>query len=778
MKRRIFILGLVLLTSVQMMLAQSMTDAQITDYAKQRTATGANPKTIGAELLAKGATEEQLRRVYNDYNSVSNNNNESASVTVVNRDRINNGEEAPDATTSSTGGRVVFGRDIFRSKNLSFEPNMNTVTPQNYVLGPGDELIVDIYGASQASAKYTIAPDGTVVIPRIGPVAVSGMSVEGAQARIMGAMGKHYKNSSIKLTVGQTRTITISVMGEVLTPGTYTLSAFATVFHALYMAGGTSSIGTLRDIKVARNGHIISTVDVYEYILNGRLAGNVALADNDVIIVGAYNNLVEITGNVKRPMWYEMKKNESVKSILAFAGEFTGDAYTKNISVERRAGDKLSVYNVDEFDFGSFTLADEDHVIVRGNEQRYSNLTVIEGAVKRPGNYELSSVSSVKGLINAAGGLEEDALTTRAVLTRTNEDRSKKTITIDLAGIIAGTAADIILQNEDVLTIGSLATLHSEQTYTIEGEVYNPGTMAFAENTTIEDLITKAGGLRESASLLNVEVARRIVDPSAPADLDVRSETFTFSLKDDLSVEGGTGFVLKPYDRVYIRHSPVYNDQRSVNISGEIMFAGNYVLADQNVRISEIVNRAGGLKKKASARDARLLRNMDVAEMARQDQMLKMAANAADSVDVEHLELATTYSVGIDLDKALKNPGSDYDIVLRDGDQIIIPQVNTTVKINGEVLYPNSVTFKEKKGYLYYINEAGGFTKESVKRKSYIIYANGHVSKASKGHIEPGCEIVVPKKKHKHDAGDTMKWISLSSSLMTAAALVVSMLKK
>lgn len=776
MKRRFFILGLILLTSVQMMLAQSMTDAQIVDYAKQRGATGANPKTIGVELLAKGATVEQLKRVYNDYNSALDDDNEPSGATVVNRDRINNGEAAPAATTSS-GGRRVFGRDIFRSKNLSFEPNMNTVVPQNYVLGPGDELIVDIYGASQTSAKYTIAPDGSVVIPRIGPVAVSGMSVEGAQARIMSTMGKHYTNSSIKLTVGQTRTISISVMGEVLTPGTYTLSAFATVFHALYMAGGTSSIGTLRDIKVARNGHIISTVDVYEYILNGRLAGNVALADNDVIIVGAYNNLVEITGNVKRPMWYEMKRNESVKSILSFAGEFTGDAFTKSISVERRAGDKLSVYNVDEFDFGSFTLADEDHVIVRGNEQRYSNLTVINGAVKRPGNYELSSVSSVKGLIDAAGGLEEEALRTRAVLTRLNEDRTRRTITIDLAGIIAGTAADVILQNEDVLTIGSLATLHGEQTFTIEGEVFYPGTMPFADNTTIEDLITKAGGLRESASLLNVEVARRIVDPSAPTDLDIRSETFNFTLKDDLTIEGGTGFVLKPYDHVYIRRSPVYNAQRTVKISGEVMFAGNYVLADQNVRISEIVNRAGGLKKKASAHDARLLRAMDGSEHARQNQMLKMAENAADSVDIAHLELASTYSVGIDLEKALKNPGSDYDVVLRDGDQIIIPQLNTTVKINGEVLYPNSVTFKEGKGYQYYINEAGGFTKESVKRKSYIIYANGHVSKASKGHIESGCEIVVPTKKHKHDATDTMKWVSLSSSIITAAALVMSVLK-
>lgn len=775
-----FFIVVFLFTYLHVVAQSTMTDNQVIEYAKQQQSLGTDSKTIVKNLVQRGATQEQLQRLYNNRNQNAGSST-SSNVTVgrdVSRSRVNNGEEFPDIDPIlAEGERRVFGRDIFRTKNLSFEPNMSIATPQNYVLGPGDDIIVDIYGASQSNNKYTISPDGTVTIPRIGPVAVSGLTVEAAQSRIVGAMGSHYKNSSIKLSLGQTRSITVNVMGEVLTPGTYTISAFATVFHALYMAGGTSNIGTLRDIKVARGGRIISTVDVYEYILSGRLAGNVALSDNDVIIVGAYQNLVNISGNVKRPMWYEMKKNESLKSIIKFAGEFTGEAYTKNVRVERRAGDKFSVYNVDEFNFASFTLSDEDHVIVGGNEQRYSNLTVISGAVKRPGNYELTAVSSVKGLIEAAGGLQEDALTSRAVLTRTNPDRTKKTITIDLSGILAGTSADVVLENEDVLSIGTLARLHGEQNFTIEGEVYNAGTFPYAENTTIEDLITKAGGLRESASNLNVEVARRIVDPNASADLDIRSETFTFSLDEGLAIGKGSQFVLKPYDRVYIRRSPVYNAQRSVNISGEVMFAGNYVLADQNVRISEIVKRAGGFKKKASVHDARLVRHMNAIERARLRQTLGIAEDAADSIDISKLETASTYFVGIDLKKAIEKPGSDDDIVLRDGDQIYVPQINTTVKINGEVLYPNTVSYLDGKNYKYYINQAGGFTKESEKRKAYIVYANGKVSKASKAVVEPGCEIVVPTKVHKDHSKDATMWVSIASTLVTLGAIVVNLLR-
>lgn len=758
--------------------AQSISDAEIVSYAKQRSGSGADAKTIGAELLAKGATREQLQRVYTEYQNGSAGTgagaSTSASTPEEKRGRINNGEDTP-APVAAPGGRTVFGRDIFRTKNLSFEPNMNVPVPTSYVLGPGDEVIIDVYGASQTSNTYVIAPEGTINIAGVGPVTLSGLSLDGAQKRINSVLGKHYQSSTIKVNVGQTRTITINIMGEVGTPGTYTLSAFATVFHALYMAGGISNIGTLRNIQVNRNGKTISKVDVYEYILNGKLAGNVNLRDGDVIIVNPYSKLVQITGNVRRPMWYELKENETLSTLIGFAGDFTGAAYTKNVSVERSSGERLTVHTVDEFQFKSFILKDEDHVEVGGNERRYIDMAVISGAVKRPGNYQLSKVNSVRGLIEAAGGLQEDAQTTRAVITRLNENRTSRTISFDVAAILSGSAPDIMLQNEDHITIASMSRIFGEKQYTIEGEVYNPGTYPFADNTTIEDLITKAGGLRESASFLNVEVSRRIFDPMADHESEIRNEAFNFTLSDGLVIGQGTEFILEPYDRVYIRRSPVYNDQRTVNVSGEIMFAGNYVLREQVVHLSEVIERAGGLKTKASARDARLIRQMDDAERMRAQQAARIAAIDSDTTKTVHLDMSTSYVVAIDLAKALNNPGSEFDVVLRDGDQIVIPQLSSTVKINGEVMLPNTVTYKPGAGWRYYINQAGGFTTESVRRKAYVVYANGHASKLRKAKIEPGAEIVVPTKVQKpHNNNTTAMWVSLTASIASTAAVVAT----
>lgn len=798
MKFKKLFLMLIFLMSCSVMFAQ-MTDSQIQKYAKQRMSAGADMKTIGAELISKGATKEQLEKIYS--NAKSGKTQDAAfDDTDVDRSRVNNGEKFSGQKKPKRrknydydedemdedfdfedeiyeGKRKVFGHDIFRSKKLSFEPNMSMATSPTYVVGPGDELIVDVYGASQKTTKAKVAPDGTLNIPRIGPIAVAGMTVEQAQNQVRAAMGKHYRNSNIKLSVGQTRTISISVMGEVKTPGTYTLSSFATVFHALYMAGGINDMGTLRDVKVARNGRIISTVDVYEYILNGRLAGDVKLRDNDVIIVGSYANLVQIMGNIKRPMWYEMKKNESLKSLMTFCGGFTGDAYTKNITVNRKAGDQLSVYTVEEFDFASFTLADEDSVVVGSNEARYNNMVAVKGAIKRPGKYELTAVKSVRGLVETAGGLQEFAMVNRAVLVRMTESRTRKTISVDLKGIMDGTVADIPLANEDELQIASFAPIMDKRTMSIEGEVWTPGAYPYSENTTVEDLITMAGGLKESATLLNVEVARRIVKQDVSEDSEINSETFNFKLSEGLKIEGASHFTLQPYDKVFVRRSPVYEEQNCVTVSGEVVFAGKYTLENSQIRISDIIKKAGGLKKNASARSARLIRLMDDEEHVRMRQLQEMAENSADSLKVEDFEDKGEYNVGIELDKALEQPGSTYDIVLRDGDQIIVPKLNTTVKISGEVLYPNSVTYIEGKSLRHYINEAGGYTKNSIKSRAYIVYANGHVSRASSGKIEPGCEIIVPMKEKKEHADDGMKWISLGVSVITAAAVLINAFK-
>lgn len=777
MNLRKLLLALTLTLPLQGVFGQSMTDKQVIEYAKKRSNAGADANRIASELLKRGATQEQLVNLKSIYSTETAESNKTA-LDDVDRSRVNNGEKnVAQPNEEDVKARKVFGHDIFRSKLLSFEPNSSVAVAPTYVLGPGDELIIDVYGASQITNKIKIAPDGSVNVPRIGPINVNGMTVDRAQAQICAAMGKHYQNASIKLSVGQTRTMSIHVMGEVKTPGTYTLSAFATVFHALYMAGGINEVGTLREVKVARNGRVISVIDVYDYILSGKLTGNVKLNDNDVIIVGSYENLVNITGFVKRPMWYEMKKDESLRSLLDFCSGFTGNAYTKNIKVTRSAGEKMSVYSVDEFDFSSFRLCDEDMVEVQGNEKRYSNLVTVSGAVKRPGEYELDAAKTLKGLITLAGGLQEDAMTTRAVIQRMNENRTLKTITIDLKGIINGTEPDVALKNEDVLSIASIATLTSERKMTINGEVYKPGEYEFSENTSIEDLITLAGGLKESASLLNVEVARRIIDPKAKTDSIVKSETFTYNLSENMEVSNDNKFILRPYDVVSVRRSPVYESQHTVTLEGEIVFAGSYTLPSDRTRLSDIIKRAGGLKKNSFPRNAKLIRAMDSTEYERMRQLQELAIAREDTTITDSYIEKTIYNVAIDLEEAMKNPGSSADLILRNGDRIIVPEQLNTVKISGEVLYPNDVTFMDGKSKSYYINEAGGYTKRAQKRRAYIVYANGHVSKLSKGKIEPGCEIVVPKKIQKDHSNDVTKWVSITTALATVGALLISVLK-
>lgn len=768
------LLSIALLLLVQSVFAQAISDDEVMAMAMRFKAAGDDNKTITAKILASGATRDQILRIQTQKNAPTASKGSASSVS-----RLNNGELFDLSTAEpETDGRKIFGRDIFRSKNLSFEPNSSMAIGSEYVVGPGDELVVDIFGASQSSNKYKVSPEGNITIPRIGPIAVSGLSVDAAQSRIYQAMGQHYQNSSIKLSIGQTRTITVSVMGEVRVPGTYTLSAFATAFHALYMAGGTSEIGTLRDIKVARNGRIISTIDVYEYILNGRLAGDVKLSDKDVIMVGPYNNLVEVTGNVKRPMWYELKKGETLTTLLDFAGGFSGGAYTKSVTVNRHSGDRLSVNTVEEFDFGAFLLADGDVVDVRGNEHRYENTVQIKGAVKRPGSYGLQKASTLRELLQQAGGLDEQAYNDHGILIRLNDDRTRQTISFDPKGVLEGTEPDVMLCNEDAVTIASKAKLNDKRVMRIEGEVFEPGMFPYAANTTVKDLIIMAGGLLESASTLNIEVARRIIDPSAPTDQEIRSKTFSLNLNDGVGEENGNNFVIEPYDIVYVRRSPIYNVQRSVSITGEVMFAGNYVLESQHVRLSELIKRAGGLKQNSSAHNARLVRKMTEEELMHQRELHALAARSSDSIEVESYIIKNKYNVGIDLEKALANPGGPDDIVLHDNDEIIIPLMNNTVKVNGEVLFPNSVTFDASKGYKYYVEEAGGFTKDSAKRRTYIVYSNGHVAKASKGKVEPGCEIVVPKKRSNPDAiNNAAKWVSIATAISSTAAVIATLLK-
>ena len=854
----IFSLMLFMVSSVAMAQSSSMTDDQVMQFVVKEHNSGTSNAQIVTKLMQRGVDISQIRRVRTRYEKEAKQGGLASATGKVSsngsRLRTNNGKtrddygkEADKEASNYSNYRImgqrdlsykhtydnqdkeyvdmqnemygiypdstqllrhllaeqkynrkkVFGRDIFNNKELSFEPNMNIATPQNYRLGPGDAVIIDIYGASQKTIESTVSPDGTVTIEGYGPVNVSGLTVAQANARLRGTLGSRYSSSHIKLTVGQTKTIMVNVMGEVKAPGTYTLSAFATVFHALYMAGGTNDLGTLRNIKVYRNNRLVTVVDIYDYILNGKLTGNVRLADNDVIVVGPYDCLVNITGKVKRPMFYEMKKNESINSLLKYAGSFTGDAYKKSVRVNRKTGREYAVFNVDEFDFASFHIADGDSVSVDSILPRYANTVEIKGAVFRPGMYNIGEqINSVRSLVEHAEGLTEDAFTNRAVMHRMKPDRTLEVISMDIAGIMSGKVADIPLKENDVLFIPTRQDKLIERTITIRGEVQYPGTYKYADNETIEDFVLQAGGLTDKASTVNVNVSRRVSDAKALQPDSLIAQTFTLSLKDGFVIDGTPGFVLMPFDEVSIRKSPAYNELENVSIEGEVMFAGAYTLTKRNTRISDLFYKAGGATNQAYIKGARLIRRANSTEKARMEAVLKMqreqqqknllqlaassnsgnlqqAAEGAKNAELEKFNVPDEYPVGIDLAAALKNPGCDDDLVLREGDRLVVPQYTGTVKINGAVMYANTVAYEKGKRASYYIDQAGGFASDAIKSKSYIIYMNGKVAKVGHGaKVQPGCEIVVPAKlKRKMSIAETM---SLGTSMSSIAAMIAT----
>ena len=823
MKKIIFSLFLSMMTVA--MMAQGMTDSQVAQFIQREMKAGATQSQIVTKLMQRGVKIDQIRRVRNQYEKqqqsrTSANYDETSPESRLRKNQqeqdnaytsksyqqeleARNGKQVlsgmdslyrrslnpddelyylEDSLKTETQKTKVFGRDIFNNRALTFEPAMNIATPQNYLVGPGDQIIVDVYGASQRTVSETVSPDGTITIPGYGPILLAGLSVSAAKEKLRSTLGSRYASSRINMTVGQTRSILINVMGEVKVPGTYTLSAFATVFHALYMAGGINDLGTLRNIKVFRGGHQISTVDIYDYILNGRMTGNVRLQDNDVIIVGPYDALVEIEGNVKRPMFYEMRKNESVSTLLKYAGGFSGNAYKKSVRLLRKTGRLKSVYNVEEFDMSSFQVDDGDVVSVDSILDRYENMVEVKGAIFRPGLYQLGNeINSVRSLIQHAEGVTEDAFTNRGVMHRLKEDRTLEVIPVDVKGILAGTSPDIPLKNEDVLFIPTQSDLQQQRTLTIHGEVMYPGPYQYADNETLEDLILQAGGLTDAASTAKVDVSRRIVDPKATTSSKVIAKTYSFSLKDGFVIDGTPGFVLEPYDEVYVRRSPGYQAQRNITVSGEVLFEGEQTLSSKTQRLTDAIKAAGGVTPEAYVKGARLERRLNDDERARRSFLLKQLQSqisGSDSVAMNQLDLGDTYTVGIYLDKALENPGSEYDVVLREGDNLIVPEYNGTVKISGNVMYPNTVVYHAGKNYKYYINQAGGYGNHAKKSKTWVIYQNGTMAQVGHGaKIEPGCEIVVPTKP-KSDPARAQQWVSIAQSVFSMAAMVTILIKQ
>lgn len=777
--------------------AAQMSDDAVVEYVKDGIANGRSQNEMAMELAAKGVTREQVERIRNASQAGVLTGNAARTAGEQERARrMNDGMmETPAVKVNDVLEDViepeaspVFGRNIFTNDNLTFAPSTNLPTPEDYRLGPGDEVIIDIWGNNQATIRQTISPDGTINIPDIGLVSLNGMTIRQADSYMKRKLGQIYSvdgedaKSEIKLTLGNIRTIQVNLMGEVAVPGTYYLSSLSNLYHALYRAGGVSDLGSLRDIQLVRKGKKVASVDVYDFIMNGKTPDNINLEEGDIIVVPAYARLVEVAGNVKRPMTYELRDGETVANLLDYAGGFSGNAYKENVRVVRQNGKEYQVYTVDAPDYASFVLEDGDELTVGQILDRYANRIEVKGAVYRPGIYQLGNgVSTVSQLIAKADGLKGDAFTNRALIHREREDLTLEVISVDVKGILNGTAADIELQKNDVLYIPSIHDLSDIGDITVEGEVARPGAFVFADNTTLEDAIMMAGGLLESASTVKIDVTRRIKDASSTSQSENIAEVFTFSFKDGYVLDGEPGFVLQPYDYIYVRRSPSYTEQISVEVRGEVVFPGTYNISRRTERLSDVITKAGGINQWAYVKGARLSRKMDEEEKARLQSTLEVMDSAKDSIDVSTLATAERYYVGIDMEAALAKPGSDVDLVLREGDVLIVPQYNNTVKISGNVLYPNTVTYRPDMTVNDFVTMAGGYGFRSKKNKAYIIYMNGTVSRArrySKGVVEPGCEIVVPKKRERKGAlQEVLGVATTASSLATMMATIGNLLK-
>lgn len=785
-----------------LMAQSSMTDQQVLEYVKQGMSEGKDQRQMATELARRGVTREQAERVKKLYEQEQGVSTSKMSGTEQNEARLREATQEESTTSVLENPQPdsrelaqenqVFGRNIFNTRNLTFEPSVNLATPPNYRLGPGDEVIIDIWGTSQNTIRQQISPDGTINIEKIGPVSLSGMTVSEANEYLKRVLGKTYSGLDapdgtleICLTLGNARTIQINVMGEVIQPGTYALSSFSTVFHALYRAGGVNQIGSLRNVQVTRNGKTVAKVDVYDFIMKGKTQDDIRLQEGDVIIVPAYEALVQISGNVKRPMKFEMKKNETLATLIGYAGGFSADAYTRSLRVVRQNGEEYEINTVKEIDYSAYPMRNGDVVTAEAILNRFTNKLEVRGAVYRPGIYQLNGeINTVRALVNEAKGLMGDAFTNRAVLQREREDLTTEIISVDVRSIMAGTSPDIPLQKNDILYIPSIHDLEDRGDVAIFGEVAKPDSYSYSDNMTLEDLIIRAGGLRESASTVRVDVSRRIKDPKSTHSTDSIGQMFTFALKDGFVIDGEQGFTLQPYDQVFVRRSPGYQAQQNVQVTGEVIFGGTYAMTTTEERLSDLVKKAGGATSKAYLHGAKLIRVANDEEKKRMRDVINLMNRQFGEAMMDSLGIRVedTFSVGIDLEKAMAKPGSEYDLVLREGDVLSVPKLNNTVKVNGAVMMPNTVGYLSDKNANYYLDQAGGYALNAKKSKKFVIYMNGQVARIkgrSKDKIEPGCEIIVPSKKNKKvNVGEILGYVSSFGSLATMFATISNLIKK
>ena len=828
MRSKVAIAVLLLTLTANAAWAQQMSDEKVIEYVLDARAKGQQDMDIVRTLMKKGVTMDQINRIRQKADrqqktgqGATLDEKTRTRTPIENDKRItladdgkkkqtqdekeqemydNMGFLLPDTMAwykewqAEKQKKVIFGHDMFQDKELGFEAAYNLPTPENYRLGAGDEVIIDIWGASQNTLQETISPDGYIQVENIGPVYLSGLTVKQANQRLKDTFGRIYSglygeapDSNIRLSLGQNRSIQVHVMGEVENPGSYAMSSFATIFNALYMAGGVRETGTLRAVKVYRNNKEIASCDIYDFLLHGKMNTDIRLEDNDAVLVGSYAELVCVAGKVKRPMYYEMLATENVKDVLDYAGGFAGNAYRKDVRLVRVGQREMEIYTLDEQEQRSFRVMDGDSITVDSVLATFANMVEVKGAVYRPGQFQMNGrINTVRQLIENAGGLKDDAFLNRAVLNRRNADGTMENLSVNLAGLMDGSASDIVLRKNDCLFVASIEDMRETQVITIYGEVAFPGTYHYQDNMTIEDFIVNAGGLTEAASTAKVDVSRRIKDSHAITTSDTISQTFSFSISDGLVVSGQSAFTLKPFDEVYVRKSPGYYAQETVNVDGEVMFGGTYALTKKNQRLSELVSSAGGLTPQAYATGARLVRQMTDEEKLQLESTIEtaiaMAEDKKDSLNIRRRMMnQTSYPVGIELNRALDKPGSDADVVLRAGDRLIIPQFSNTVKVSGEVMYANTIAYKKGKSASYYINQAGGCNNKAKRSKAYVVYMNGTVSKVKGGGkvVQPGCEIVVPEKEEREGlkASEILSLSSTAASLATVVLALINVFK-
>jgi len=796
MKRRITLILVMIFFGITAAMAQnipatnvqSLSDSQIQKIVQEVKNSGLSMSQAISLAKAKGATQMQINQLMSRVQQMQTGpagggmTGSLATPTIVQPSVYS----VKAKVKAGPVAKKVFGYELFNNENLSFDPSVNLPTPKNYVLGAGDELLINVWGASQQTYQPQVDNSGAIYIPSLGPIYVAGMNFDAASrmikkrlTEIYGGLAKSTPDTWATVTLSALRAIKINIIGAAIVPGTYSLPSTATVFNALYLSGGADQNGSFRNIKLIRNNKTIKTIDVYDFLINGNTSGNAQLRDQDIIFIPTYKERVQTKGEFKRNNYFELKKGETLKDLIRYAGGFKGSAYESRVSIDRITDKEKEIVDVNKKDFAAFTLKNGDVISAGTILNRYTNRVIINGAVYRPGTYELTSGMTLAGLIAKADGVKEDVYSNRGLIIREKEDLTKESIPFDVNDVLQHKTS-IPLHREDVVFINNIFSMHEARHVNISGEIQKPGRYPYYDKMTIKDLVFLAQGFKAGASDSYVEIARRNSQQEAAEPNNKLATVYTLKIDKSLKIEAGKdNFVLEPYDYVFIRRAPSYFPQRNVTINGEVNYPGSYTLKSKNEHVSDLLKRAGGLTKFAYAPGATLKR-MKASDLIQKEKLLALAfsdsTRTIDSAQLAKLNANTTL-VELNLREILNQPGGPQDYVLKEGDILSIPPVKQTVRVIGAVLNPMSLLYDEGHPIKYYINKSGGYAKNAKKSKTYILYANGTTA-TSNGTVKPGCQIVVPQKPKKPYRDTTGRILAFASVLASLSVSLVAIFRK